>query len=59
MATLIAVKEQVTPRGRYTADTRASLPRPRWGTLYVLALLGGCLLIVGEALFGPTVWRGV
>jgi hypothetical protein len=59
MATLIAVKEQLMPQGRYTAGRQASLPRPRWGVLYVLGLLGGCLLFAGETLFVSAVWRGV
>jgi hypothetical protein len=59
MATRIAVKEQVAPRGRYTAGRRASLPKPRWGLLYALGLLGGLVLIAGETLFGSAGWRGV
>jgi hypothetical protein len=34
-------------------------PKSRSGRLYVLGLLGGCLLIAGEALFVSAVWRGV
>ena len=65
MATIIDLNDQLMPRSdahqkmdRAKEGMRIRL-KARWGTLYALGFLGGCLLIVGEALFGPTVWRGV
>ena len=47
------------PEGDSTVGRRGRRLQPRWGTLYALGLLGGCLLIAGEALFVSAVGRGV
>ncbi len=65
MATIIELHAQVMPRdaahstGDRTKDKGGMQPTPCWGLLYALGLLGGCLLIAGEALFGSAVGRGV
>ena len=47
------------PRLDQTKQERETLLKPRWGALYTLGLLGGCLLIAGEVLFVSAIWRGV
>jgi hypothetical protein len=47
------------PEGGSTVGRRGRRLQPRWGMLYALGLLGGCLLIAGEALFVSAVGRGV
>jgi hypothetical protein len=65
MATITGSKRQSMPRsgayseGGHTVGKMGTLLKSRWGTLYALGLLGGCLLIAGEALFVSAVWRGV
>ena len=65
MMMITGSKRQSMPRSGahsergHTVGRMGTLLKPRWGTLYVLGLLGGCLLIAGEALFVSAVWRGV
>jgi hypothetical protein len=65
MATITVLNEQLISRSGarakldQTKDGMGIRPKPRWGTLYILGLLGGCLLFAGEALFVSAVWRGV
>lgn len=65
MATITVLHEQLMPRSgaRATLDQRkermGNRLKPRWGTLYTLSFLGGCLLIAGEVFIGSTAWRGV
>jgi hypothetical protein len=65
MATITVLNEQLMSRSGARAkldQTKEGMgirPKPRWGTLYILGVLGGCLLFAGEALFVSAVWRGV
>jgi hypothetical protein len=65
MATITVLNEQLMSRSGARAkldQTKEGMgirQKPRWGTLYILGLLGGCLLFAGEALFVSAVWRGV
>ena len=65
MATITVLNEQLMSRSGARAksdQTKEGMGirlKPRWGTLYALSVLGGCLLIAGEVFFGSTAWRAV
>ena len=65
MATIIELNAQVMrrsgahPKRDQTKEEMEIQPTLRWGRLYALGLLGGCLLIAGEVFIWSTAWRGV
>jgi hypothetical protein len=65
MATITVLNEELMSRSGarvkldQTKEGVGMQPKPCWGLLYALGLLGGVLFIAGEDLFVSAVWQGV